>query len=540
MQVLILLLLCPILTRRCSAGSIPDLKVECPCPISVVERSLRQHLDASLPQLAAPISSKPISMAQNFPFDILSEIFSYYDRDSDGFYIPPNQVGWFFRKGLTGRICNGPWKLARVCQHWRGVALASPFLWSTVLIDALSPSLARKFNYTRICSCEHGKFLIKEGLKRSGSAPLYLKWSLCIGRRFKPIQALFLPAASRWKELHIVQNHDGFGYFLPKITLPMLEDLKIYRAEVASGSLEDRNIDTPNLKRLALHGFDAPFRCHFPWKQIRSLYVYPMGKEVDSVLILSDALLMCPELQSLTSDWYWDDEVGSLPNITHSSLKSLNICNPRWLESATLPELQSLAIDIFVSDEDNDLAFKFDSIISLIFRSGCILQKLELRIEYGGENFSLSKWPDCLSLLNNLSALTIAPRSQTDLELVDVAALLHHLVRKSGSPSSSLLPKLSELRLVIAPQAGKRRFLSDLTNACNGILFDVVSSRVLPVLSSPPLVELKMFSLTVRRTTPTLPLPLPTTTQPLGHEMKQHFKKWEQLRDTGLDLCLIF
>ncbi|KAJ7347855.1 hypothetical protein DFH08DRAFT_936609 [Mycena albidolilacea] len=109
--------------------------------------------------------------------------------------------------------------LAGVCSRWRGIALGTPTLWSTIFLNQLwSGGLHRDTDMTIAMR------LLQICLERSGKAPLTV---YLYGYTHEPALRMLVAHCERWKTLDIWSSQSTLQSISAVTSLPILENLKV-------------------------------------------------------------------------------------------------------------------------------------------------------------------------------------------------------------------------------------------------------------------------------------------------------------------------
>ncbi|KAF5392705.1 hypothetical protein D9757_000976 [Collybiopsis confluens] len=203
--------------------------------------------------------SRRLSVAQNLPFDVLSEIYQYLpDLDL------PNNLEAEVISPKTGpyilRPNQYPWSLTRICSSWRYAAMYEPCLWTRVHLEVNSRPVPP------------GKVkLLQTYLSRSNARNLAVSIHCTFSGQVEhnPLLSAILPTCPRWKffSLHVLDT--SVLLFKPlRGNLPTLQVLHLYVAHQAQ---------TPSLT--ATHNmFEHAPRLHtirFRNSEDRSTFIMP-------------------------------------------------------------------------------------------------------------------------------------------------------------------------------------------------------------------------------------------------------------------------
>ncbi|KZP25040.1 hypothetical protein FIBSPDRAFT_929587 [Athelia psychrophila] len=166
-----------------------------------------------------------VSIIRRVPREILSEIFLYFRPDEQTRDTPD------LRRSII--------LISHVCQSWRNVALSTPQLWSTIIVNLGPRDAQRKLD----CA--------KAWIERSRQYPLSISISCLMPNRsakaWKELLDILIPHSHRWRSAKILTWTDylsGLNGHIPK-----LESLDI---RIGGHSQKDAFDISPSLRQLRL------------------------------------------------------------------------------------------------------------------------------------------------------------------------------------------------------------------------------------------------------------------------------------------------
>ncbi|KAJ7165459.1 hypothetical protein C8R43DRAFT_210992 [Mycena crocata] len=149
---------------------------------------------------------------------------------------------------------------SQVCFHWHSICMATPRLWSTVVVNTM---------WWGQCMASESALLgrLRSSLERSGSYPLTL-FVMDLGDTGEhPVLQLLVQHSARWRDVFININPDSYCFLASaRNKLPLLEVLDI--VEPGDGSVDlDIFRCAPRLTEVT---FDGPSSCvpQLPWDQL--------------------------------------------------------------------------------------------------------------------------------------------------------------------------------------------------------------------------------------------------------------------------------
>jgi hypothetical protein len=342
-----------IMSAAVARARLSDLETQ----ISALEislRNLRREREALHDQLDAyryPVLT--------LPNEITSEIFSHFLPAYP--QLPP----------LIGRL--SAFTLGHICGKWREIALSTPSLWRSIIIDVDEemPDAIRLH-------------LLKLWLQRSGLQPISFALTyVAADTTLSPIIETVAQHIHRCEEMDLHLSMADL-VALQSPDMPLLHTLTLNSHQSSRLRLFDQ---VPKLTTITLGVDFSPFRIILPWSQITTLRgVYLLGGELAEILRLAVNLVHCSaRLQQFVDQ--------NLPVVApHLHLQDLiltpyrlsddyNMATIAVFDKLTLPALRRLR----VSEPwfgPNPAA----SLAEWVSRSGCGLQQLEITHSTTSEN----------------------------------------------------------------------------------------------------------------------------------------------------------
>ncbi|KAJ7755841.1 hypothetical protein B0H16DRAFT_1690067 [Mycena metata] len=312
-----------------------------------VERELRET--ATYPILTLPV-------------EITAEIFHRL----------PLQVG---ELGLQRNMA--PLSLTAVCRSWRGIALSTPTLWSTMSIsfNDIPPTVVAQPGLVEL--------FITQWLRRSGECPLSLTLTLRRTRRrghevhfpISRVRAIVHQCAHRIQnlDLDLGDNNTMESLELHSLSFPLLQAANV----CCDVGIETRVFSSaPLLHSLHLRGDGViATRLHLPWQQ---LLIF------EGSISNLDLFVVAPNLVDVKCHWAGGDSNPGM--ITHSRIKSFAVTDSAYdkiLQYLTLPALQHL---------DLSEGHTYDFLGSFLERSSPPLISLRVQADDRG----LTQWHQAL------------------------------------------------------------------------------------------------------------------------------------------------
>jgi hypothetical protein len=250
-----------------------------------------------------------------------------------------------------------------VCRGWRDIALANPFLWSTIQVNlGISNTSPNLFN---------------DWILRSRTLPITLYVHVIDNERSRKVLAnAFSQCSDRLQSLFfLVQSYTTFDALqLSNFQYHGLTQLRIYALQPHERSDQPLSLLNPTASPEKVEFTGVPFRSlQISWDRITSAKIDHF--DLDDLVQLFQYASQMTFCQISSRNGRND---FSMPPIIHHKLKTLylGLCPPPVLGSLTLPCLQEL---LFYNV--NDLT----QLPALMRRSSCPLTKLTLFYHYGSE-----------------------------------------------------------------------------------------------------------------------------------------------------------
>lgn len=305
-----------------------------------------------------------LSPIRKIPPEILRIIFLFWD--SERHFLPsPTHVS--------------PNVLTGVCVAWKNIALGTPELWSSILIEI------RKGEFYP------DKRTIEMWIERSGSSAL----SFSIEERdslFRSSHAgygntnsehsaespvasileLFIPHHFRWQKVRLRYNHAFFGKVgfasLPMdTTYPLLEEVYLDErccswAQEDVDRINSMMVSAPRLNSVSWLSRESYWTLAFPWEQLTH-FSLRLAITVDESLRI---LAICPHLKSLELTLFipkWLGDNNDDDPFVHNTLQRLHLNTAGNLaalfDKVTLPALKDLSLSVADSRSHRTLAIAF-------------------------------------------------------------------------------------------------------------------------------------------------------------------------------------
>ncbi|KAJ7479746.1 hypothetical protein FB451DRAFT_1171846 [Mycena latifolia] len=285
----------------------------------------------------------------SLPPEIVSEIFEHF---------LPSYPDFAPACGILS-----PLVLCRICRQWRQIALSTPTLWRSILVNDTES--------------EDQLDLLKMWLARSGDCPLAISIT---GGTAASLSSQYLQSAvvhcKQWDrveivvplaELHLIQGE-----------MPLLRDLTFGPTELARTfpliSLFDH---APQLKRVHLTECFMPSAVRLPWAQLTHLEADCLY-EYECMDILSQATNLVHCTITISCSEIIDGPTAlPLPHLRHLALLGSDADTDFFvmdiLDKLTLPALRTLHISNYGGTD------ALESLETFFSRSQCTLE--ELRVE---------------------------------------------------------------------------------------------------------------------------------------------------------------
>ncbi|KAJ7073596.1 hypothetical protein C8F01DRAFT_1097818 [Mycena amicta] len=321
---------------------------------------------------------RPAAFILNLPFDLTSDIF---ERVSAHPSYPT--IRDIYPKDFV------PLRLAAVCTEWRSVALSTPTLWATLILDCTTIHQADAVS------------VVDTWLSRAGEAPLTLYIRLALEYPNYVVSRLAL-YAQRWKRVHL----EAYGWSLLMDSIPreleMLEYLGLYGSAAVSMGKTLGEMNAPRLREVSVDSYSFFLHRGLPVHQLTTLELGSLTVD-DSVKVLKQT----PNLQTLRLYLTIDDESSQSidPNpLSLHHLTTLQLLEPTWqppialMSHLTLPSLTHTLLDgRGMTDANHSI------IQSFVERSAFSLQELTV------QNTTVGAISEAAMIFPSLPALVLFP-----------------------------------------------------------------------------------------------------------------------------------
>ncbi|KAK7047137.1 hypothetical protein VNI00_006802 [Paramarasmius palmivorus] len=273
------------------------------------------------------------------PPEIMRRIFAICAEPDDG------------SKTLTTSLLPSgmPWVVSQVCRSWRSIALSTPCLWTSVVLDI------------RPLGTMHPQRLASEAwrlrlqLHRSQTIPLDVTIHAQRDNFNHPLMILICTRSEQWRNLRL-GGHESVlkSLSLVRGLLPALEHLTVDSDIIASIDEEEVFFDyCPQLRTISLHGFTSS-SMKLPWHQITD-FTFDRDPAANAP---GQSLLTLPP----TTDKFWA-VLSKIPNV--------EVCNLNFDFTLRIPASASVPWG-----SGNLLPLQFDRLTSLTLstdgRQGCL------------------------------------------------------------------------------------------------------------------------------------------------------------------------
>ncbi|KAK0188420.1 hypothetical protein F5146DRAFT_665189 [Armillaria mellea] len=394
------------------------------------------------------------------PFELLSKIFSFACDDiiSAGF--------------------------VNVCSHWRAVALASPHLWSHVIVRKSGKGLAAILERSQSCSLtiratleDDPSYVIPfPGLHfrtMAGELQPRMKTTRNISPHLHKILEILFSHSQRWSDVSLRLSPTLFQFLdNPGGSFPILQRMHIemiYPAEFLDGLplvSSDAFAVAPQLNHLVIA--NIRFGVPFPGGNLHTVHLTKFATIIEIFEIVSEApkltKLVATRVQNRIID---EDAPSGRDPLVHDSLRELEfhgIHGVGWLMlSLILPNLESFILDDFDEIQDHD-TLRF--LCPFFTASLPPLRKLSIRGIMPNEAI-----PPLLSTVPTVTELVISETMGG--HEYHFTLRFGELVARALLANSGLLPQLRSLDLyaITYPE-------DDVYNNLTGSIFaDTISSR---------------------------------------------------------------
>lgn len=345
-----------------------------------------------------------LSPIRRLPVEILGEIFATYTKDE-----------------------YAPWLLMRVCIGWRDVALATPKVWATIVLN-----MSQRDNFS-------SEYIggVTTWIARSRSHPLTIKIDDTRSRESHPIAELLVVCSDRWQ--HLSLNTRDLRHF--QTTENSLASLQSLSCRIAHEMHEVYNLTRARrLRCLHVYGRLSSDNFSLDWHQLRDIHLH--GIDAGACL---QFLSQCPNL------FYVDIIQGGTPSsasahlgpqISLQSVKILQLKLPLssagLIDCLTLPNLRDLRLMRLGRRDQFESADICPSLTALMRRSNCSLEQLILPLSPSDDY--LEKFLQSIPLLANLEFTGYSGLSEFALQQLISA-------KNPTRDSGPLLPRLKSLTI---------------------------------------------------------------------------------------------
>ncbi|KAJ7288062.1 hypothetical protein C8J57DRAFT_505696 [Mycena rebaudengoi] len=271
----------------------------------------------------------------------------------------------------------GPLLLCQICRSWRNLALATPYLWSSLFVTTSSNGQGLMPRIE----------LIQLWLARSSTQPLSFALDLDILSDYNPKEVLdlFSGHLNRWKKVKITAR--TLDLRLGGADTLQLEQL--YLRCYQTVDVDVTLTSAPRLRNLFWGIGKSPFAAQIPWSQLTTLYIIPY-------LTLQEVFYVFQHCPILEECYLWHVDHSQLPEMALISLRQLTTLSLRSIVDASpialafssliLPALRDLAIQVAGSH------WPHASFMSLLSRSQCSLTALR----FSSVVITLEDFTNCL------------------------------------------------------------------------------------------------------------------------------------------------
>lgn len=362
-----------------------------------------------------------ISPIHQLPTELLVKIFVHC--------IPPNVIFIY--------SSHPPLLLARICSHWRTVALGTPCLWRYIPNSSFVKSPGK---------WERQASLAKLFLSRSAECPLSIRVSLCCltSTNDHPVLDALILHAHRWEDVSLCIQVSWCRFLEPLVgKLSQLRKLDFHRVNYDAQLRPIRCFQiAPKLREVDI---SLDHRSLFlPWSQLtRCTLSYLKASSCSEIMRLASGLIHC-----MLNHCPPDSVVPHHP--IDSQLVSLHVQETHGGEEisifpyVSLPALRDLSIISLVGVDWHQSHF-----INFFLRSGCRVERFAL----SGTNIASEEFLSLLEEMPSLIELQIlwidASYSQHLPQPILHDDLLKRLTYEETSSDglSLLLPKLRSIML---------------------------------------------------------------------------------------------
>jgi len=333
-----------------------------------------------------------LSPIRKVPPEIIRLIFLFWDAD---------------RRLLRTATYVSPNVLTSVCIAWKNIALGTPELWSSILVEIQKGV------------CYPDKRVVEAWLERSGSSPL----SISIEERDPFLRSssagvdltlptvpdaepesehptesavssmfeVFIPHHSRWQKVHVRykdawSEKTGFASLPKDTSFPLLEELYLEKSYWLEQDDVDR-ITSTMLSAPRLHSVNwlsqKPFTTlTFPWAQLTHFWLGHIISMAEGLRIIT----FCPYLTSLELTLILPVQITIMSNsvsVVHNNLQRLHLSTAGSLgilfDKLTLPALKDLSLSEVHGAFPNIPPVHIShwpqsQFLAFLLRSGCVVK----------------------------------------------------------------------------------------------------------------------------------------------------------------------
>ncbi|KAJ7685712.1 hypothetical protein DFH06DRAFT_1289492 [Mycena polygramma] len=296
--------------------------------------------------------------------------------------LPPEILAEIFLhclpESIVPSLTTAPLILCGVCRRWRDVAITTPALWKSLIIDF--DQMSTKGVYRR------GMVgMYQMWLSRAQASPLSLglhaEGRFAPGPMIQPLLSTITGLSGQWRSIDLYLGEDLANFIFPTAeAFPLLEELRLsnFDHDLSTISL----CDAPKLCSFSFY-YDPPNQ--LPWHQLTTLWCGFVSLSA-CLQILRDASNL------LNGNFQVEDDPSTLPIsiVQHSHLQNLELgaadqdedrlfYNPMpLLKCFTIPSLKSLTLDFPWSRGVTIPPADTSPFLSFMSRSSCQLHTLSL------------------------------------------------------------------------------------------------------------------------------------------------------------------
>ena len=438
-----------------------------------------------------------LSIVQTLPSEVIHEIYGYFATPMYLWLYKPNNFPEF------------PWYLGQICASWRAIfnSMSSNF-WNKLDIHLeRQPCTAVVGQYFEIpkLSLRYDLMLLmlRHFLDRTRGQPFSFRIKAAhILDREEPIIVrlleLLVAESPRWREAYFNALKASYIPILYQVKhhLPLLKtlELDLHTCEGVPAYTYDLFEDAPHLKCVDL-GHLADWQVNWAALTILKIGDFFTSDNLLSILGQAERLENLAIYQSLDETSALDQMI-SLPN-----LKVLTTIGFRLLSVLHTPSLEELYIEDF-----DELSMSYTIVISFLNRSSCRLSRLgmggcsaaslmdilqhtpdlvHLNLDNGDDmvmsfgHLTFHRQRDTSPLAHHLRSLTIMDASLSDMEIMELAALVTSRTKgakaSSGATTVEKLQTLSILTSEAPVRYNQRAAVESLRKQCaeQGVEFTV-------------------------------------------------------------------